>query len=100
MAPPIRQPLAVLIEGRDYAWSPAADADLHSLCHLLRGERRDRVAALAPCPARSGWLLHWGDGRRALDEGPWAPQRYRFILDARDAVARRLPHFLATFPHP
>ena len=95
-------PRVCLIEGRDYHWVQSAREDIHSFCCLIGRQGQRRVAALRPHPERSGWQLLWlaGQDTTPVTAEPWTPQHCRYILDARDIVARRLPRFLVEHPNP
>jgi hypothetical protein len=93
-------PLRCLIAGRDYAWVPSTREGFHSFCYLTTDDGDHRVAALRPHPERSGWQLLWGSSDASAADGPWIAEHHRYILDARDTVARRLPRYVADHPTP
>lgn len=89
-----------LIDGRDFEWTPSTREGFHSFCYLSSGDADgSRVAAIARRPQDYGWTLIWGPDDAGYGDGPWQRQDFAYVLDARDAVARRIQAYVTSHQH-
>ena len=93
-------PTRFLIQGRDYEWVPSTREGYHSFCYLTtEAHDGNRVASLQRDVDDRRWILTWGPDDAGFFDGDWQRQQHRFLLDAHDEVARRLPHYVAQHQH-